>query len=85
MVRKNTSSARTGWSSGVADPGNDDGGDARDLYDELRQRLPLLFYERRVAWRRVIPRGRACNASFFNMHRMVWRYLMHSFALGDET
>lgn len=75
----------TGWSIGTSEPGNDDGGDARDLYDKLEQRLLPLFYDQRAAWIRVMQQSIALNASFFNTQRMVRQYLLHSYALGDET
>ena len=71
----------TGWSIGASEPGNDDGGDARDLYDQREQRLLPRFYDQRAAWVHVMQQSIALNANFFNTHRMV----RHSYALRDET
>ncbi len=53
--------------------------------DKLEQRLLPLFYDQRAAWIRVMQESIALNASFFNTHWMVQQYLLHSYALGDET
>ena len=75
----------TGWSIGPAEPGNDDGTDARDLYDKLEQRILPLFHDERPAWLRVMQQTIALNASFFNTHRMVRQYLSHAYGLEDES
>jgi starch phosphorylase len=51
----------------------------------LEQRLLPHFYDQRAAWIRVMQQSIALDASFFNTHRMVRQYLLHSYALGDET
>lgn len=73
----------TGWSIGDSEPGNDDFGDAQDLYRKLEQQLVPMFFEHRAAWIRVMQQTIALNASFFNTHRMVRQYLLHSYGLGD--
>lgn len=67
----------TGW--GIA--GSDEGGDrdAVALYDKLGQLVLPLYYDDRPGWIRVMKSTIAKNASFFNSHRMMRRYVTDSY------
>jgi len=68
----------TGWAIGNA-VGADDG-DARALYDKLEQVvLPLYYYADRAKWIAVMKGAIAKNASFFNSHRMMRRYVTEAY------
>lgn len=45
----------------------------------------VLLFLLAAAGIRVMQQSIALNASFFNTHRMVRQYLLHSYGLGDET
>jgi starch phosphorylase len=69
----------TGWSIGNSTDAPDDG-DARALYDKLEQVvLPLFYYAAREKWIAVM-KGAICkNASYFNSHRMMRRYVTEAY------
>ena len=68
----------TGWAVGDDDGASDK--DAQALYDKLEQVvLPLYYRESRAAWVAVM-KGAICkNASFFNSHRMMRRYVTEAY------
>jgi starch phosphorylase len=69
----------TGWAIGKsADAAN--GADASALYDKLEQVvLPLYYYADRAKWIAVMKGAIAKNASFFNSHRMMRRYVTEAY------
>lgn len=68
----------TGWA--VGDDSDTSGDDAGALYDKLEQVvLPLYYQESRAPWITVM-KGAICkNASFFNSHRMMRRYVTEAY------
>jgi starch phosphorylase len=70
----------TGWAIGNAEGADD--GDARALYDKLEQVvLPLYYgYEREPGgWIKVMKGAISKNASYFNSHRMMRRYVTEAY------
>jgi starch phosphorylase len=69
----------TGWAIGNStDAANGD--DAGALYDKLEQVvLPLYYYADRAKWIAVMKGAIAKNASFFNSHRMMRRYVTEAY------
>jgi starch phosphorylase len=69
----------TGWAIGNS-ADSPDGGDAAALYDKLEQVvLPLYYYAERAKWIAVMKGAIAKNASFFNSHRMMRRYVTEAY------
>lgn len=68
----------TGWAIGnSANAANGD--DADSLYQKLEQVVLPLYYEDRAAWLAIM-KGAICkNASFFNSHRMMRRYVTEAY------
>jgi starch phosphorylase len=69
----------TGWGiGGVSSESN--GQDAAALYDKLEQVvLPLYYYAERARWIAVMKGAIAKNASYFNSHRMMRRYVTEAY------
>jgi len=69
----------TGWAIGkTSASANSD--DAMALYDKLEQVvLPLYYYAERERWIAVMKGAIAKNASFFNSHRMMRRYVTEAY------
>ena len=69
----------TGWAIG-RDSEDANGDDAAALYDKLEQVvLPLYYYADRAKWIAVMKGAIAKNASFFNSHRMMRRYVTEAY------
>jgi starch phosphorylase len=68
----------TGWAIGdVAGIADNDGG---ELYDKLEQVvLPLYYNNDRSNWIKVMKGAISKNASYFNSHRMMHRYVMEAY------
>jgi starch phosphorylase len=70
----------TGWAIGNA-AGADDG-DARALYDKLEQVVLPLYYgysDDPGGWVKVMKGAISKNASYFNSHRMMRRYVTEAY------
>ncbi len=68
----------TGWAIGNAEE-SQNGDDAQSLYAKLGDVVLPLYYNDRAAWIRVM-KGAICkNASFFNSHRMMRRYVTEAY------
>ena len=68
----------TGWAIGSLD--NNNGSDAIDLYDKLEKVvLPLYFRPDKTPWIKVMKYAISKNASYFNSHRMMRRYLIEAY------
>jgi starch phosphorylase len=74
----------TGWAIGPhpdgtsADP-NSSEVDALDLYEKLEKIIVPLYYENRPAWIRVMKNAISMNASYFNTHVMMRRYVTEAY------
>jgi starch phosphorylase len=69
----------TGWAIGGATT-ESNGQDAAALYDKLEQVvLPLYYYAERARWIAVMKGAIAKNASYFNSHRMMRRYVTEAY------
>jgi starch phosphorylase len=74
----------TGWSIGPppkgAVPGDDDDQrDAHDLYEKLERVILPLYAEDRPGWIAVMKHAIGKNASYFNSHRMMRRYVTDAY------
>lgn len=68
----------TGWSIGSLDSNGDS--DAIDLYDKLENVvLPLYYKQDKANWIKVMKYAISKNASYFNSHRMMRRYLIEAY------
>lgn len=67
----------TGWAIGRADAGSDGHADA--LYDKLAGTVLPLYYGNRPGWIAVMKGAISRNASFFNSHRMMRRYVAEAY------
>lgn len=67
----------TGWS--IGDGGEITRDDATMLYDKLGQQILPLYYNNRSGWIKVMKDVVSINASFFNTHRMMRRYVTESY------
>ena len=67
----------TGWAVGGLEIG-ENGTDAASLYDKL-ERVVLPLFADRPAWIRVMQGAIAKNASYFNSHRMMRRYVTETY------
>ncbi|MEX2489080.1 MAG: alpha-glucan family phosphorylase [Pseudomonadales bacterium] len=65
----------TGWAVGDDGQRADPDADASDLYDKLQRVVLPLYYGERAGWVGVMKGAIAKNASFFNSHRMMRRYV----------
>jgi len=69
----------TGWAIGKSTE-SANSHDAQALYDKLEQTvLPLYYYAARAKWIAVMKGAIAKNASFFNSHRMMRRYVTEAY------
>jgi len=74
----------TGWAIGPAPDGttsdpNSSGVDVMDLYEKLEKVILPLYYENRPAWIRVMKNAISMNASYFNTHVMMRRYVTEAY------
>ena len=68
----------TGWAIGDKDTQN--GGTSIALYDKLEQVVfPLYYQEDKSGWIKLMKNAISKNASYFNSHRMIRRYLIESY------
>jgi len=68
----------TGWAIGNAEE-SQNGDDAQSLYVKLGDVVLPQYYNDRTAWIRIM-KGAICkNASFFNSHRMMRRYVSEAY------
>ncbi len=68
----------TGWAIGNLSSSN--GSDASDLYYKLEQVvLPLYYKEDKSGWTKIMKYAISKNASYFNSHRMMRRYLIEAY------
>jgi starch phosphorylase len=68
----------TGWAIGDAEEAHN-GGDAHSLYTKLGDVVLPLYYNDRAAWIRIMKGAISKNASFFNSHRMMRRYVSEAY------
>jgi len=74
----------TGWSIGApprdaAPAEDDDQRDANDLYEKLERVILPLYAENRKEWAAVMKHAIGKNASYFNSHRMMRRYVTDAY------
>ncbi len=72
----------TGWSIGPRPSEHTDYSgqeDAEDLYHKLEDVILPLFHGDPVGWTRVMKNAIGKNASYFNSHRMVRRYVVQAY------
>jgi starch phosphorylase len=74
----------TGWSIGPppresAPTDVDDRRDAQDLYDKLERVILPLYTQDRPGWIAVMKHAIGKNASYFNSHRMMRRYVTDAY------
>jgi len=74
----------TGWSIGApprdaAAAEDDDQRDANDLYEKLERVILPLYAENRKEWAAVMKHAIGKNASYFNSHRMMRRYVTDAY------
>ncbi|MGZ8982634.1 MAG: alpha-glucan family phosphorylase [Methylotenera sp.] len=73
----------TGWAIGnetSSDVTSNNGNDAHALYDKLEHVvLPLYYNQDRGGWIKVMKSAISKNASYFNSHRMMRRYLIEAY------
>ncbi len=67
----------TGWAIGSA--GGTSDSHATDLYDKLEGTVLPLYYTNRSGWIDVMKGAISRNASFFNSHRMMRRYVSEAY------
>ena len=70
----------TGWSIGNAMAGNE-GTDALDFYGKLENVVLPLYYGDRSSWISVMKGAIGKNASVFNTHRMIRRYVTEAYMM----
>ncbi|GMT39893.1 MAG: alpha-glucan phosphorylase [bacterium] len=68
----------TGWAIGDGTDGSTQA-EANSLYDKMEQVVLPLYYEDRAGWVAVMKGAIAKNASFFNSHRMMRRYVSDAY------
>jgi glycogen phosphorylase len=68
----------TGWSIGDTNSG-DPVRDANSLYEKLENTVLPLYYDDRSGWIKVMRGAISKNASFFNSHRMMRRYVTEAY------
>jgi starch phosphorylase len=68
----------TGWAIGNDDVSHN-GDDAKSLYSKLGNVVLPLYYQDRSAWIRIMKGAISKNASFFNSHRMMRRYVSEAY------
>ena len=69
----------TGWAVGPDGP-HDAEVDAESLYDKLERVVAPLFYDDPAGWQQVCRGAIGANASFFNTHRMLRRYVIEAYS-----
>lgn len=69
----------TGWAVGPDGP-HDAQLDVESLYTKLERVVAPLFYDDPAGWRQVCMNAISDNASFFNTHRMVRRYVLEAYS-----
>jgi starch phosphorylase len=70
----------TGWSIGPAhSSGNFQKEEIEDLYGKLREVIVPLYYRDRKAWIHMMKNAISKNASYFNSHRMMRRYVTEAY------
>jgi starch phosphorylase len=74
----------TGWSIGPppresAPTDTDDQRDAQDLYDKLDRVILPLYMQDQKGWIAVMKHAIGKNASYFNSHRMMRRYVTDAY------
>ena len=68
----------TGWAIGeISESSNGD--DALSLYKKLEQVILPMYYEQPEQWLKVMMGAMSKNASFFNSHRMMRRYVTEAY------
>lgn len=68
----------TGWAIGGENTSN--GNDAASLYEKLEHIvLPLYYNQDKSGWIKVMKSAISKNASYFNSHRMLRRYLIEAY------
>jgi starch phosphorylase len=65
------------WESTLTD--TPDLRDAHDLYDKLERVILPLYYDDRPGWIAVMKHAIGKNASYFNCHRMMRRYVTEAY------
>lgn len=68
----------TGWAIGD-DTESSNRSDAKSLYDKLERTILPLYYDNRSGWISVMKGAISKNASFFNSHRMMRRYVAEAY------
>lgn len=68
----------TGWSIGDSESSHN-GGDQDSLYEKLENIILPLYHNDRNAWVKVMKGAIAKNASYFNSHRMMRRYVTEAY------
>ncbi len=68
----------TGWGIGTNEESGN-GADADALYHKLGERVLPLYYQDPQGWIRVMKGAISKNASFFNSHRMMRRYISEAY------
>jgi starch phosphorylase len=68
----------TGWGVGSASSAAN-GNDAEDLYHKLENMVLPLYYGERSGWIAVMRGAISKNASYFNSHRMMRRYISEAY------
>ena len=69
----------TGWAVGDTKP-TSNGDDAAELYRKLEETvLPLYYNDTHTPWIAVMKSAISKNASFFNSHRMMRRYVTEAY------
>jgi starch phosphorylase len=69
----------TGWAVGSGSVPVDRA-DADSLYDKLQHMVLPLYYDDRAGWINMMKSVISINASFFNSHRMMRRYVTESYS-----
>ena len=68
----------TGWAVGT-EADTDPARDASLLYEKLERTVLPLYHRDRAGWIAVMKGAISRNASFFNSHRMMWRYASEAY------
>ncbi len=68
----------TGWAIGTGQQGDPDT-DAAHLYDKLQHTVLPLYYDDRPGWIGIMKGAISKNASIFNSHRMMRRYVTETY------
>jgi starch phosphorylase len=68
----------TGWAIGGSQNALS-GNDADSLYTKLEQIVLPMYYKDHAGWISIMKNAISKNASFFNSHRMMWRYVTEAY------